>query len=210
LQQPQTPQPPTDKDNSESKTTPLISHSHNHRNHTNSGSDSDSNAEDNNWYNPRRTTTQKQPNKKTNSPPTPYRHEPPDTNGRQQAQTQGDQSQRPPAKRKTYTAAISAQTQHPHLSLENIIPRTVIQPMPIEDPTEYSVFNPGHSHVTAKEKRNIRKNETNNDFKGNVLQHKEPDTFRLYFGSENGFNLASKGEPFKELCEDQKLMQSNY
>ena len=65
-----------------------------------------------------------------------------------------------------------------------------MHPTPINDPTVYSVFNPGHSRLTAKEKRNTYQNETNNDFKGDVLQDKEPDTFRLYFGNENGFNLA--------------------
>jgi hypothetical protein len=64
----------------------------------------------------------------------------------------------------------------------------------------YSIFNPGHSRATTKEKRNIRQNETSNDFKGDVMQDKELKTFGLYFGNANGFNL----------CENQKVMQADY
>jgi exonuclease III len=64
--------------------------------------------------------------------------------------------------------------------------------------------------ITPKEKRNIRSNETDNDSKGDNLQHKDPDTFRPEFGNENGINLAQQGAQFKELCEDQKLIQADY
>jgi hypothetical protein len=61
------------------------------------------------------------------------------------------------------------------------------------DPKLFSVFNPGHSGITSKEKRNIKKNETDNDFKGDVMQHQDHETFRLFFDNQNVFNLTSKG-----------------
>jgi hypothetical protein len=77
-------------------------------------------------------------------------------------------------------------------------------------PKLFSCFNPGHSGIATKEKRNINKNETHNDFKGDLMQHKDHETFRLFFDNQNGFNLTSKGAAFKELCEDQLLLQANY
>ncbi len=154
------PPPPTDKNNSESDIPPLIPHERDHWNRASSDSDSDSVPEDNNWYNPKRTTTQKRPHKRIHSQSTLYRHASHDTDDSQLTQTQGNQPQRPPAERED----TSPQTQPSHPSPTNITLRTAIQPIPINDPTLYSVFNPGHSHVMAKEKRNICQNETNNDF----------------------------------------------
>jgi hypothetical protein len=48
-------------------------------------------------------------------------------------------------------------------------------------PKLFSVFNPGHSGITTKEKRNIKKNETDNGFKGDLMQHKDHETFRLFY-----------------------------
>jgi hypothetical protein len=42
------------------------------------------------------------------------------------------------------------------------------------------------------------------------MQHKDHETFRLFFDNQNGFNLTSKGAAFKELCEDQLLLQADY
>jgi hypothetical protein len=104
---------------------------------------------------------------------------------------------------------MNEQDQTPHNTPDNDTwPPT--NPAQTEDPLLYSIFNPGHSRATAKERRNIRQNETSNNFKGDVMQDKELETFRLYFGNENGLNLAQKGESFKEICEDQKLMQADY
>ncbi len=57
-------------------------------------------------------------------------------------------------------------------------------------PKLFSVFNPGHSGITTKEKRNIKKNETDNDFKGGIKKHKDHETFQLFFDNKNGFNLT--------------------
>ena len=42
------------------------------------------------------------------------------------------------------------------------------------------------------------------------MQYKDQETFRLFFDNQNGFNLTSKGAAFKELCEDQLLLQADY
>jgi hypothetical protein len=175
-------------------------------------SDIESNPKDSNWYSPRRLTTrQRAPADAKDSSTTPAHVEVAnnkETSKRPTIQTHSlnkseDHLQWEP-QQYTYEQDQTSNDSQANGALQ------LNNQAPTEDPSIYSIFNPGHSRATAKEKRYIQQNETSNNFKGDVMQDKDHTTFGLYFGNANQLNLGPKGELFKEICEDQKLMQAHY
>jgi hypothetical protein len=127
-------------------------------------SNSESDAEDSNWYNPRR---------RTHSDPN---SEPPAALSSRHivavVDASGSEDDEDP---QVHWLSISRPSQHNWNSTETT---QTLRGTPTasneasqsnETSTLFSVFNPSHSSITPKEKCNIRSNKTDNDSKGDIL-----------------------------------------